>query len=177
MFIRIYCISTKCQSPPLNRKEKPYGRELWRNKWSYSSVTLPFAGQLHCFPKQFTAPPALLTEVGREAELKWQWWGEGQRKVKGEGRTGNELERDHERQKRRERLREREGAAPRATAALPPRSHPCVTSPCCKLGYTCSPEMSEHISWCLAWICIGALQWYFFSKGYYFLLHGGPWTF
>lgn len=58
-----------------------------------------------------------------------------------------------------------EGGLPEATTAHPPHSWPCVTSSCCKLGYTCSLEMSEHISWWLAWICIGALGSFFNQAG------------
>lgn len=159
-------------------KSEPYGRE------SEAACSLSISMQVHCCPKHSTHQEHIIIitigtphsiscltheqEVGQETEgvvgeLRGQWRRDGQRKVKGEGRTGNELERDHERQKRRKRLREREGAVPRATTALSPHSHPCVTSPCCKLGYTCSLEMSEHVSWRLAWICIGAL-WSFFNK-------------
>lgn len=75
-----------------------------------------------------------------------------QREVEEEAeRMGNELERDDERQKR-----EAQRDGPRAMA-LPLHTHIHVTSPCCKLGCTCSLEMSEHISQWLASICIGAL--------------------
>lgn len=132
-----------------------------------AACSLSICVQVHCCPKHSTsssssvhlpASPASLVQRSEDRKQRGWWWGdlrgrqrrEGERKVKGEKRTGKELERDHERQKRRERLRQREGAVPRATTAFPPRSHPCVTSPCCKLGYTCSLKMSEHISWWLA---------------------------
>ena len=68
----------------------------------------------------------------------------GELKVKGgQGTSLREITRDRSMG---EAERGREGAVPWATTALPPHSHPCVTSPCCKLGYTCSLEMSQRIS-------------------------------
>ena len=95
------------------------------------------------------SPASLVTkEVGLETEGvsgrgTVAVWG-GELKVKGgQGTSLREITRDRSMG---EAERGREGAVPWATTALPPHSHPCVTSPCCKLGYTCSLEMSQRIS-------------------------------
>lgn len=150
-----------------------YGRELLLYEWSYSSLTL------YSPHHQRSSQWLLLTHRGKTDNRGgcWGWsdsGGEGREKLKGKG--GRAWERSRETEAEGERDREGEGAVPRAATALPPNSHPCVTSPCCKLGYTCSMEMSEHISWLLAWICIGA-RWSFFIQQDYLMLQLEIWAF
>lgn len=107
----VYCIvSIKCQSTTLIsvvRKVNHMAENCSIISGDTFSFSLPM--QVHCSLNQFTSngtsssSSSCLTHRG-------QWQREGQRKVKGDGRTGNELERDHERQKRRERLREGGGS-------------------------------------------------------------------
>lgn len=85
-------------------------------------------------------------------------WQKKATEVKGEGRTRESL-----REMTRDRSGGRDGGGcatgHKGTSPLPLllAPHPCVTSPRCKLGYTCSPEMSQRVRWRLPRICIGAL--------------------